>query len=219
MGMLIAPGVASAATYFEHFTLDSYHAGSTKYTPPATSRTKLKGALYVASVQGTFSYYGAINYADPQPPWSILCGTPAAAPLFPSAGGSGKVGFDAEYVFARPWTAPLCAAAKLPVHWINFQMKTGAGGWAHPTPLVATTVPTATHTYEYAVVGQKSHKVSFRLYDIDTRDNYGSLVISLRDATPADCAGTKYLAFGKTSESECLASLPAPAPKHTKRAA
>ena len=50
----------------------------------------------------------------------------------------------------------------------------------------------------------KAHNVKFRLYDIDTRDNYGSLTISLRDATPADCSGTKYLAFGLSKESECL---------------
>jgi len=207
MGILLAPSAASAASYFEHFTLDSYHAGGAKYTPPASSHTKLKSALYVAFVQGTFSYYGAINYSDPQPPWSILCGTPALAPMFPSAGGSGKVGFDAEYVFARPWTAPLCAKAKLPVKWINFQMYSGSGAWSHPTPLVATTAPTASHSYEYAIVGEKAHNVKFRLYDIDTRDNYGSLTISLRDATPADCSGTKYLAFGLSKESECLAGL------------
>ncbi len=207
MAILAGSAVASAAT-IDHFSLDSYQASKKKFTPPATSNVKLVGGkYYVAVVQGTFSYYGAINYAVPQPPWTIVCGTPESAPLFGSSGGSGQVGFDSEFVFSRPWLPEPCAHAKLPVKWINFQMNNGTGVWRHPAVLGAPSVPSAKHVYEYAVVGEKHHHVAFRLYDINTRDNYGSLRISLRTATVADCAGTGAAAFGFASESECLTDI------------
>lgn len=205
LGVIALPAAASASTILDHFALDSYHAGGAKHTPAATSAIKLNGFEYVAIVQGTFSYYGAINYMAPQPPWTILCGTPEAAPQFGSAGGSGKVGFDSEYIFSRPWLPEPCAKAKLPVKWTNFQMNPGTGVWAHPVALVPTLSPT--HTYEYAISSKKNHHVSFRLYDINTRDNYGTLKISLRGATSEDCTGTKYAAFGASSEAECITNL------------
>jgi hypothetical protein len=208
LGALVAPGAAGAVTFLDHFTLDSYRAGGAKFTPAATSRISLQNGLYVAVVQGTFSYYGAINYVVPQPPWTILCGTPEGAPQFSSAGGAGPVGFDAEFVFARPWTTEMCSQAKLPVHWLNFQEKLGPGEWGHPATLTPQSAPSPTHSYEYAVTGRKGKKAAFRLYDIDTRDNYGSLHISLRAATAADCTGTQYLAFGLASEAECLSEIP-----------
>ncbi len=209
IGLLALPGVASAST-LDHFALDSYHAGKRHATPPAASEVRLKGeVLYVATVQGTFSYYGAINYLAPQPPWTIVCGSPEGAPQFSSAGGSGDVGFDSEFIFSRPWLPEPCEHAKLPVKWINFQMNPGTGVWAHPNVLNvgSPAAPNPTHTYEYAVVGVEHHHVAFRLYDINTRDNYGSLHISLRYATAGDCEGTKYAAFGLSSEGECLSRL------------
>jgi hypothetical protein len=210
LGVLAAPSTAGALPILDHFVLDSYHAGGSKWTPAASSRIALGNGLYVAIVQGTFSYYGAINYVVPQPPWTVLCGTPESAPQFESAGGAGAVGFDSEFVFARPWTPEMCAAEKLPLKWINFQYRFGPGEWGHPTTLVPATAPAANHTYEYAIVGHKGKKAAFRLYDIDTRDNYGSLRISLRAATPADCTGTRWQAFGVASEGECVADIPLP---------
>jgi len=209
LGSIALSAAASASTTIDHFALDSYHAWSHKNTPPARSSAKLGNGLYVAIVQGTFSYYGAINYVAPQPPWTILCGTPESAPQFESAGGSGKVGFDAEFVISRPWLPAQCESAKLPVHWINFQTNTGGGVWAHPTALnlASPPAPTPSHTYEYAFKGKKGHHVAFRLYDINTRDNYGTLKISLRAASAGDCTGTKYTAFGLASEAECIADL------------
>jgi hypothetical protein len=204
-GVIAVPAVASASTVIDHFALDSYHAWKRPYTPPATSSVLLKKGLYIATVQGTFSYYSAINYVVPQTPWTILCGTPEGAPLFGSAGGSGKVGFDSEFVISRPWLPAPCAAAKLPVKWLNFQMNAGHGTWAHPVALGAPTVPTPTHTYEYALPVTGGHHVSFRLFDIDTRDNYGSLRISLSAATIANC--TEFAAFGLGSEAACIAAV------------
>jgi hypothetical protein len=208
LGALVAPGAAGAVTFLDHFTLDSYHAGGGKYTPAASSRISLQEGLYVAVVQGTFSYYGAINFVVPQPPWTVLCGTPEGAPQFSSAGGAGPVGFDSEFVFARPWTAELCNQAKLPVRWLNFQEKFGPGDWGHPATLTPQSAPAPSHAYEYAVPGRKGKKAAFRLLDIDTRDNYGSLHISLRAATAADCGGTQWQAFGVGSEAECIAQIP-----------
>jgi hypothetical protein len=202
---LLFSTVASAATV-DHFSLDSYHAWKKNHTPAAKSEVKLKNKLYVAKVQGTFSYYGALNYVVPQAPWTELCGTPEASPEFGSAGGSGQVGFDSEFIFARPWTSDACAEANLPVQWVNFQMKTGdGGGWQHPSMLVEPLAPSADHSYEYAVVGQKGKRVGFRLFDIRTRDNYGTLMITIRTAKAADCAG--YMAFGLSSEAECLTKI------------
>jgi len=87
-------------------------------------------------------------------------------------------------------------------------MNTGKGGsgWVHPNDLNEVTVPNPQHLYEYAVVGE-GHRVSFRLLDWYLRDNYGSLSITLRAATAADCAGSKYEAFGVESEAQCLSEL------------
>ncbi|HLH14219.1 MAG TPA: hypothetical protein VKV16_05475, partial [Solirubrobacteraceae bacterium] len=161
-------------------------------------------SLYVAVVQGTFSYWKASNYTKPQRPWTKVCGTPEPAPQFSSAGGSGPVGMDAEFVFARPWLPRLCA--KLPEHRSRLQMYTGAGAWAHPNALTPVTAPSPDHLYEYAVVGE-GRRVSFRLRDWYLRDNYGSLSITLRTASAADCAGSKYRAFGAESEAQCVSEL------------
>jgi hypothetical protein len=208
VGAFLLVGTASAATV-DQFSLDSYHAWNKNHTPAVKSEVKLKDQhLYVATVSGTFSYYGALNYLVPQSPWTVVCGTPEAAPQYGSAGGSGEVGFDAEYIFARPWTEDACAQAHLPVRWTNFQMNDGDGVWAHPTALSQPTppAPSASHAYDYAIVGQKS-RVAFRLFDIRTRDNYGTLRISIRTATASDCAGTNYEAFGTDSEASCIAAL------------
>jgi hypothetical protein len=209
LGAMAIPAVAQASTTIDRFTLDSYHSWKRKVTPPAASEVKLQEGLYVATVQGTFSYYAAINYVAPQAPWTILCGTPETAPEFSSAGGSGKVGFDAEFILSRPWLPEPCAQAKLPVKWINFQMNNGSGVWAHPAVLNvgSPAVPNPAHTYEYALIGRTHHHVAFRLFDLDTRDNYGSLKISLREATASDCAGTKWQAYGLASEAECHSEL------------
>ena len=130
---------------------------------------------------------------------------PEAAPEFGSAGGSGKVGFDSEFILSRPWLPAPCANAKLPMKWINFQVNSGSGVWSHPVALGAPTVPSPTHTYEYALPVGGGHHAAFRLYDIDTRDNYGSLKISISAATTANC--TEFAAFGLASEAECITAV------------
>ena len=60
------------------------------------------------------------------------------------------------------------------------------------------TVPAANHRYDYALIGA-GQPAAFRLFDTDTRDNYGSFEISVRLAVPTDCDGDGYSAFGLPS--------------------
>lgn len=190
-----------------HISLDSYHDWSRAYTPPVSTPFKIpSGAYYVATVDGSFSYYAAINYGVPQRPWKIVCGTPGSSAKYRGAGGGGRVGFDAEFVFARPWTKNKCLKAHLPVRWGNFQMNAGEG-WHHPMLLGSVpTAPRPGHTYSYAIVGQ-DRRANFRLRDVYVRDNYGLLNITVRPATGSDCSS--YTAFGFATQSACATAVAA----------
>jgi hypothetical protein len=204
----ILPASAGAARGpISNLVLNAYKAGGTPNTTTVTSRPKLASkGLYVATIQGTISYYAAINYLAIQAPWGSMCGVPVSAPMFNAPGGSGPVGNDAEFIFAQPTKLGSCATVHLPEHWTNLQANVGAG-WSHPKLLTlgALNAPTASHSYEYALVGR--HKqASFKLIDPDTRDDYGSLHISIRRAVSGDCAGLKYKAFGFPSKRACVAA-------------
>jgi hypothetical protein len=205
--------VAEAGAKTISVRLDAYSDSTREYTPPATSSSALKrGTLYVATAQGTFSFYPALDYNDPQVPFTAVCGTPLAAPLLNSAGGTGKVGDDPEFDFAR-LSKTTCAGQMHAHHWKNFQVNDGAG-WSHPQLATARPItrPTATHAYNYGLVG-RGRRVSFRILDTDTRDDYGAVQITIRPATHASCAGSGYRAFGLANRSECLnRTIAGPAP-------
>jgi hypothetical protein len=204
--LFLAPAAAVAAPASQ-LTLDSYAKGSAGHTREATtSFTVASGKYDVAVVSGTFSYWGSRYYAtNPKKGTKIMCGSPESAPQYSgSAGGTGKVGLDAEFIFARLWNRGQCSAITLPQHWSNFQMYTGSGPWAHPKLLGSLSQPTANHTYSYAVKGAGT-KVSFRLTDLYTSDNYGVLKITLRPAVASDC--TSYSAFGFTSQAACVSAV------------
>lgn len=99
-----------------------------------------------------------------------MCGTPEAGPQYGgSRGGTGPVGFDAEFVFARPWTVKKCAEAQLPLHWINFQVNSGFG-WSHPNligSLPPRRPPTTRTGTASSVVGDHKY-AQFRLFDLLT---------------------------------------------------
>ena len=209
LGLL--PATASATPKIKatpqtaHIVLDSYHAWNRHYTPPVSTPFKVpRHEYYVATTDGTFSYYAAVNYVHPKRPWKIVCGTPEPSAKYPGAGGDGPVGFDSEFVFARPWKTKRCVRGNLPAHWRNFQMDNGSG-WTHPALLgTAPTSPRSDHTYSYAVVGD-SAKIRFRLLDRYVRDNYGALKITVRPATATDCAS--YSSFGFTSQAACVSAV------------
>ncbi len=163
------------------------------------------GTLYVAEVSGAVSYYARRQYSRPNGLWDTVCGEPLL-----NAKGA-PLGIDAEFVFARPWTSP--CPRKLPVRWDNFELSADNGGtYAHPAPLNGPfTAPTPGHRYSYALVGVSKFAL-FRLRDVPgghpaTEDNYGALTIQIRKAVAADCGGTNYLLFGKSTEAECLAAV------------
>ncbi len=172
--------------------------------PVNTAQALPGGALYVAEVTGAISYYAKKQYVHPSDLWNTVCGEPLVEP-------KGDLGIDAEFVFARPWTTP--CPEKLPVRWDNFELSVNNGTvFAHPRPLNGPfTAPTPEHRYSYPMVGVGKYAL-FRLRDDPggnpaTADNYGTLVIHVRKAVSADCGGSNYLLFGKSTEAECLAAL------------
>jgi hypothetical protein len=186
--------------------LDAYSPARKHFTLPVSSRSKLaRRQLYVATVRGSVSFYEAVDYVALQAPWHVMCGTLERAPLFGSAGGSGRVGNDAEFIFALPLVGNTCVNTRLPRSYTNFQANVGQG-WQHPSVLSSHTPvrPSPSHTYEFALVGV-GKSVSFRVLDPDTRDDYGSFHIYLRHATTGDCAGRGHSAFG-LSANACLAA-------------
>ncbi len=207
------PTGAGAETPLEKLSLDTYYHWSKRHTPEVISKSRLPTGLYVATVTGTFSYWSAKYLKHPHPtrrrPWTMICGTLESAPLFASGGGTGPVGMDPEFVFGRPWDPTECAKYPLPKKWTGFQTNTGLVGWSHPSALNLSypARPTPTHTYEYALKVRRPRHIAFRFRDNDTQDNYGTIEITLRQATAADCAGKRYKGFGLTTEAECLAEI------------
>ena len=208
LGSLVLVSTAAAKSDSDRpLVLDAYSpAHRFPFTPPVSSRSKLaRKHLYVATVRGSVSFYEAVDYVAIQAPWQIMCGAPERAPMFSSAGGSGRVGNDAEFIFALPVVGRSCASVRLPRPYANFQTNVGQG-WTHPNVLSRQTLlgPSRSHTYEFALTGA-GKPVSFRLNDPDTRDDYGSFRIYLRNAVTGDCAGSGHGAFG-LSLMACLAA-------------
>lgn len=195
-------------------TLPAYAPNTTGYAGPVSTPEALPvGKIFVADVSGAVSYFAKEMYLHPSGEWDTVCGNP-----LPSS--EGPLGADAEFLFARPWTAP--CPQELPAHWINFELSTGSSAYDHPVPIGGPfTGPTPGHQYAYALVGDGGPAM-FRLKDMPgghpaTADNYGALTIRVRDAVAADCAGTGYMLFSEPNEAACVtaASLPEPTPAVT----
>ena len=214
LGSLVLVSTAAAnSDSGRPLVLDAYSPTHQMFTPPVSSRSKLaRDRLYVATVRGSVSFYESVDYVAIQVPWHVMCGAPKRAPMFSSAGGSGQVGTDAEFIFALPLVGRSCANARLPRPYANFQANLGQG-WEHPSLLSGQTLvkPSRSHTYEFALSGA-GQPVSFRLIDTDTRDDYGSFRIYLRTAVAGDCSGHGYQAFGVTRMACLTATANGPAP-------
>ncbi len=207
LGSLMLVSTAAAKSVSDRpLVLDAYSPARIGFTPPVSSRSKLaRERLYVATVRGSVSFYESVDYVAIQAPWQVMCGAPQRAPMFSSAGGSGRIGNDAEFIFALPLVGRSCANTRLPQPYTNFQANLGQG-WKHPSVLSRQTLvkPSRSHTYEFALTGA-GKPVSFRLIDTDTRDDYGSFRIYLRNAVAGDCSGVGHGAFG-LGRMACLAA-------------
>jgi hypothetical protein len=183
--------------------LDAYSPSLNPNSTRLSSPKLTKGKLYVVTAQGTVSFYAAADYLQIQAPFTTFCGKSQSAPLFASAGGSGPVSNDAEFIFAEPITTGVCTTLKLPVQYPNFQVNNGFG-WGHPALLSPKPLrrPTANHAYSFAIVGQ-GKPLGLELVDPDTRDDYGSFHITIRHAVGSDCSSGQWRAFALKRAAIC----------------
>jgi hypothetical protein len=184
-------------------TMDAYSPRTAGHTPRLQSPRLTKGKLYVVTVQGTVSFYAAVDYLQIQKPFTRFCGTPRTAPLFASGGGSGPVSNDAEFIFAQPIRGGGCGRLKLPIAYPNFQVNDGFG-WGHPRLLSPRPIrrPTSDHAYSFAIVGQ-GRRLGLELVDPDTRDDYGSFRVTIRRAVGSDCTHGQWRAFALKRAAIC----------------
>ncbi len=200
-GFALVPASAQAETKY----LDSFDRGRDRYAGPVRFAQRLEnGRPYVVAAQGTVSFFSNSAYAD-------NCGSkPELRPLFASRGRPrGPVGFDPEFIFAEPRARGQCRQPTPPFRSLSFQMSAGLA-FRHPAPLgSAPEVPTPRHGYAYPLVG-RGQRPRFRLYDENTRDNYGRLKVTVRRARGTDCAGEQFTQFGFATVADCVAAATRP---------
>ena len=141
-----------------------------------TSGTLQSGVLYQIVISGTASYW------DPWM-WISPIGASEPAPMFPSLTGNktGLVGIDWEYLFGYPDdTFPV---ALLPMHFAYGLISTDGGSvYSTPTPVTGSYY-SASHTYNYVVVGQGQKAAFKRLDEGPSHDNYGRFYICIHRLT------------------------------------
>lgn len=181
LSCVLAPAAYADLEAPEQLALDTYRTPNVGLAGPvSTTQPLTAGRAYVVTVQGTFSAFQPHVWAE-----RPLCGTPEAAPMFPTAGRpTAPAGQDAEVFFARPWEQP--CSTPLPRAYNGFQTNTG-GDWSHPGASDGPyTEPRADHAYTYVVAGA-GQPLAARQVDSQTTDNTGVLNITVRPAVPADC--------------------------------
>lgn len=170
---LFTCGSALANGSSESVTLDTYSPLHTGAAGPVSSVGSLDAnTLYVVQVQGTFSAYAPSLWTGSGEPTYVPCGTPEAAPMFPSPLGpmTGQVGQDAETIYAA--IEKYSCQNTYPRHYTNFQVNLGSG-FAHYEPFGgAVSSPSSNHLYTYVLTGQGS-PIQFEQIDSNTTDNYG----------------------------------------------
>jgi hypothetical protein len=205
--VLVPAGLAWTST--QTVWLDSHGAAGPGrvYTGPTVADDLMPGGWYIASAHGTMSYWRPTMWT--QTKTRHVCGTTEDAPYYTASSTTGRVGLDAEMVFARPITSGSCAEVTVPTLHSYFQIDAGDGrGFRHLTPIGGhpTTVPDE-HVYSY-LLHPSAGEVDFRLYDNQTAaDNYGELGIIVREATPSDCYGFGYDTLGFTSLMACTTAF------------
>jgi hypothetical protein len=180
----------------ESLTLDTYSAANNGAAGPVSSvGTLAANTLYVVTVQGTWSAWApdlwtGTGFGIP----AVVCGTPEAAPMFPSPVGNqtGPVGEDAEVIFAGV-ERPGCPLTP-PKEYTGFQMNLGSGFMHYEPYTGATNTPSPNHSYTYIVAG-KGSPISFEQVDYPTSDNYGEYQITVTLGT-ATCKKGGWQAYG-----------------------
>lgn len=175
--MVSGPALADPPTT-ESLTLDTYSAANNGAAGPvSTVGTLAANTLYVVTVQGTWSAWNPLLWTGAVFP-SVPCGTPEAAPMFPSPAGpgTGPVGQDAETVFAAIEHGS--CTHTYPSEYTTFEENLGSG-FVHYEPYTgATNTPSANHSYTYILLGQGA-PISFEQLDTRTDDNYGEYQITV----------------------------------------
>jgi hypothetical protein len=201
-----ASSTALAVPATETIYLDSHEAPSVGFAGPVSSTQTLSGGTYyVATVSGTYSLWKSTQ-------WSSTCrGTSLSSPTFSTSGvTNGRVGVDAESLFAAPKGAGGCTAS-LPKHFDVFQVLQ-VGTWSHVEPTRGQfNTPTSDHTYKYVLkTGTTAVPFQFRIRDYHTADNYGRLQILLRKAWDGDCSNGGWADFNGSfhNQNQCTAALP-----------
>ncbi len=192
-GTALANGIS-----VESLTLDSYSAGHTGAAGPVSTTGNLQAnKLYLIRVQGDFSAYPYNLWNQPAGSYWVTCGSPEAAPIFPSPTQpqtNEPVGADAEFVFAA--VEPAFCHHTYPLTNTDFQMNLG-DGFVHYEPFGffgPPTSPTPDHAYWYVVKGQGA-PASFEQIDSNTTDNYGQFHITVLG--PGDsCKQGNWTGFG-----------------------
>lgn len=198
LAALVVPSSALAAPSNETLWLDTHTGPASGIASVSTNQPLVPGALYVAEVSGTYSIWTAAQWLAPGP----TCGTPEAAPAYPSPGVvNSKVGLDAASMFAAVPRSVFCRPGTgfgpVPKQNTAFQIDQGNG------PRVTTPVggvritPDASHTYSFVLTGQGAG-ATFRFVSVDSvgTDNYGQLQIKVAGTTQDDCKKDGWRRFG-----------------------
>jgi hypothetical protein len=184
-GALIRGAAASASVQaIENETF--WHDNFGDYYPTDFSQNPLiNGTVYVVTVEGTWSPWGAghwMNVDDPP------VGAYEEAPMYLGYGGPGRVGADPFYAFAciYGWDYALgmgWTSLPSPVG-IRISLDFGASWTDSIRP--ENEVYNPTHKYEFKVVG-KGERIGFRTIDSDAYDNYGmfKIVVAPEQTVPS----------------------------------
>jgi hypothetical protein len=199
--LAIAVPAASAST--ETLYLDSHDLVEDGAAGPVSTVKPLQAnRYYLVAVSGTYSDWTAAEWlAGPG------CGKYESGPMFPTPGATnGRVGIDAETVFAGPPNTFACRSATVPRHFTEFKIDTGAGP-VHREPLFGPfSKPSPWHTYFYLLKGEgTAASFKFSLGDFPLADNYGRLKIFVRGSDKDDCKNDGWRDFGSyKNQGDCV---------------
>jgi len=162
------------------------HGG--RYPSVYSSNPLMNGTTYLITIEGTWSPWSASNWTDEDdPPIGLF----EEAPMYPSSGGTGRVGLDPFWGFAcvfgwdyasenMGWTSLPAKSA------FRISMDNGSSWSTSVRPSIDLYSPV--HRYNVTVVGE-GEKIGFRIIDAQANDNYGTLKIVIENDHDTDGDG------------------------------